>query len=186
MNSSSYRIEDFQPVVRKAVLKNFGKPKPRKKVERPSAQVDARTVFISVPISYPSAKLQLGEPVPLAAASSETWLWDEFILSSRSALQFTTLSAALPRTEYIATLGHPLFTLRKAIPVVIELQEGIFSAWSSDIRAFGYGPTELDAIEDFRSAVVELYEVLAEKAGALGPDPARTLLSLEEFIEEKS
>ena len=188
---ASYRIGGFQPVIRESVLKNLRKPK-AKKAECRSAQIDVRNAFISYLFSDPSEvqfvagpfKLHLGEPVILAT-SSGVGLGPQLALVVPG-VRIATVSTAFPRTEYIATLGHPFFTFRKPIPVAIEEQGGVFSAWSSDIKAFGYGPTELEAIDDFKSAVVELYEVLAEEAHRLGPGPARSFLSLREFVEEKS
>lgn len=70
------------------------------------------------------------------------------------------------------TLVHPLF-------VRLEQHPEIWYTISTDLGLIGEGESDLDAIEDLRSQVAELFETLLEMRDALGPQPRAQLAFLE-------
>lgn len=99
-------------------------------------------------------------------------------------------------TEYSdAPRGYTLFMhdlredglkLTQAIPVRIDKRDSVVTAYNPDIEVFGIGSSELEAMDDFRSAVGDLYWLLRDESEAnLGPVPSRQLQYMRAILKEE-
>ena len=83
-------------------------------------------------------------------------------------------------------LGEPSYTLRQPLPVVIREYEdtGEVKASSVELEVFGEGPTAAAALAQMKSAILDLYDELAEsEPDTLGELPLAWLRILQRFVE---
>jgi hypothetical protein len=67
---------------------------------------------------------------------------------------------------WLGSLQHPLYRLRRAICLELSAEGGqAIITWPAANDIFGYGPSLTEAIEDFRAALVDLYETTRDAAG---------------------
>ena len=106
-----------------------------------------------------------------------------------------------PRTSKFAT-GGPMSTLssldrvpigslldvrlrmRRVITLVLQREDEFYIAKYDELNEFGYGHSPIDAIQDFRRTLGELYWSLRDPQKSLGPDLASTWELLSAFIYE--
>lgn len=67
---------------------------------------------------------------------------------------------------------HPLF-------IRLEQQSDVWNAISADLNLIGEGESDLDAIDDLRGQIADLYESLIEMRSSLGARPAMQLAFLD-------
>jgi len=85
----------------------------------------------------------------------------------------------------VRDLQDPRLQLRDDLLVVIELAEGIYTAYCHDLDEFGSGSSEAEALQDFRAAVADLYFLLrGEREARLGPMPLAHWRYLSRIIRE--
>lgn len=92
---------------------------------------------------------------------------------------------ATPDKIVIGTLPIDTLRLRQPIIASIDKENDQFIAYVSQIDEYGFGNSPMQAIDDLRMTVLELYLSLKEKKDKLGPGLMDTLKQLEEFIEEE-
>jgi hypothetical protein len=89
-------------------------------------------------------------------------------------------------TIFMSDLREDGLQLTAAIPVRIEADEGAYSAYNPDLEVFGIGDSEAEALDDFRTAVSDLYRLLKEEGEAnLGPLPRRQWRYLRAILREE-
>ena len=91
---------------------------------------------------------------------------------------------ATPDHMEIGTLPNDLFRLKRPINVKIELEDSEYIAACDFVDEFGFGSSPMQAVDDLRSSIVELYLELKEKRDELGAGLLETLSHLGELIEE--
>ena len=92
---------------------------------------------------------------------------------------------ATPKQLVIGSLSDWRLRLIEPLSVVIEREDESFIARSPKLHEFGYGPRPLDAVEDLRQTVVELYFALKESQAQLGTDLKQLWQRLQKMIEER-
>lgn len=85
----------------------------------------------------------------------------------------------------IYTLHSPSLKLKEPLAVHLEYDKEEVIALCYDIDLFGYGETEVEALEDLRSTIEDLYYELKENESNLGILPQRIWGYLSSIIEEK-
>ena len=88
------------------------------------------------------------------------------------------------KTVFVADLGNPKLTPRRAIPVAIDSWPDHVSACSFDIEEFGVGSDEFEAINDLKASIVDLYFLLKSEQPNLGPLPQKQWEFLKGIIRE--
>lgn len=120
--------------------------------------------------------------------------WEEGEGADRYVLTYQVFSPHLvpvgiqqpPRSIFLRDLGHPKYRLRSPLPVVLEVDGPHVVAYSHDLDTFGWGDVEDEALNDFKAAVSELYEILREDPANLGLHLQGTLRFLEQVIIEEA
>jgi hypothetical protein len=99
--------------------------------------------------------------------------------------QVKELCTQLGRTRnlLISTLLSERLELRAPLPVLLEHDGEQYVASSADLNVYGSGPSEEDALDDFRRAVEDFYFSL--KGEQLGDDLKRRLSYLSSIVSEK-
>jgi hypothetical protein len=99
--------------------------------------------------------------------------------------QVKELCTQLGRTKnlMISTLLSERLELRTALPVLLEHDGEQYIASSADLNVYGSGPSEEDALDDFRCAIEDFYFSL--KGEQLGDDLKRRFSYLASIINEK-
>lgn len=88
------------------------------------------------------------------------------------------------KTIFIRDLGDARVSLLEALPISIECWSKRITVYSPDIGEFAFGDDEVDAIDDFKSSVVDLYFLLKDEQNNLGPLPLRHWNFLRTIIQE--
>ena len=99
--------------------------------------------------------------------------------------QVRELCTQIGRTKnlLISTLLSERLELRTPLPVLLEHDGEQYVASSVDLNVYGWGPTEEDALDDFRRAVEDFYFSL--KCEQLGDDLKRRFGFLASIISER-
>jgi hypothetical protein len=100
-------------------------------------------------------------------------------------IQVKELCTQIGRTKnlLISTLLSERLELRTPLPVLLEHDGEQSVALSVDLNVYGWGPTEEDALDDFRQAVEDFYFTL--KSEQLGDDLKRRFSYLASIISER-
>lgn len=110
---------------------------------------------------------------------------EEELPSINGAFEYLTVTVkATPKRMQIGTLTNDQLRLKKSIEVEIEQEGSDYIANCVYLDEFGFGESPMQAVDDLRSAIVELYCELKEKRAELGAGLLETLTHLEELIEE--
>lgn len=110
---------------------------------------------------------------------------EEELPSINGAFEYLTVAVkATPKRMQIGTLTNDQLRLKKSIEVEIEQEGSDYIANCVYLDEFGFGESPMQAVDDLRSAIVELYFELNEKRAELGAGLLETLTHLEELIEE--
>ncbi|MCH8843329.1 MAG: hypothetical protein IID61_10165 [SAR324 cluster bacterium] len=89
-------------------------------------------------------------------------------------------------TILIQDLQDDRLSLRRAIPVRIDHGDDVYTAQNMDSEVFGTGATEIEALDDFRSALVDLYNLLKDEGEAnLGPVPLNQWRYLRDVLKDE-
>jgi hypothetical protein len=98
----------------------------------------------------------------------------------------TQLRRGYPRQVLLENLRNPQYEVTRAIPVVLEEDEGQYVATWYDADLFGYGDSEQEALEDLCETIVSLWEVFKREAAAqgLGDSLAKQWAFLQKVIRE--
>ncbi len=88
------------------------------------------------------------------------------------------------KTVFISDLGDPRLSLRRAIPVSLDVWDGYVTAACFDLEEFEVADGEFEAIEELKAAIVDLYLILREDRDRLGPLPQRHWDYLRRFVQE--
>jgi hypothetical protein len=99
-----------------------------------------------------------------------------------------TLVSSKPRerrTVFIRDLADERVMLRSSLPVTVESDGASVTVFSVDTGDFSVGADEIGALDEFRASVVDLYFMLKEESGNLGPLPQRHWNFLSSIIQER-
>lgn len=104
------------------------------------------------------------------------------------------LDELLPRMERIGErkplllydLRHDKLKLVKPVAVLLEYDEKQVIAIAYDLDLFGYGETEMEALDDLRHTIVDLYLTLKENKDTLGAGAQKVWAYLSSIVEEKT
>ena len=91
---------------------------------------------------------------------------------------------ATPERILIGTLTNDSLLLKRPIETEIEREGSDYIASNKYLDEFGFGESPMQAIDDLRSTIVELYCELKERREVLGTDLLETLNRLGELIKE--
>ncbi|MDI6795054.1 MAG: hypothetical protein QME81_19670 [bacterium] len=96
------------------------------------------------------------------------------------------IRSGYPRQIQLENLRDSRYEVMRAIPVVLEEDEGQYVATWYDADLFGYGDREQEALDDLCESIVSLWEVLKrESAGRkLGKTLTRQWAFLQKVIRE--
>ena len=87
----------------------------------------------------------------------------------------------------ITTLAPEPYEILRDIPAVVEPAGDGFIATFFDGNISTSGDTEVEAVSNLRSLILDIFEYLdGEPAGSLGPEPARQLAVLRVFFKRAS
>lgn len=143
-----------------------------------SLQVRSTSTDRFVPVSngYPSLKFDISD--------------DKKDTSTNQILRNHTKEAVIVigsdrHTIRIRDLADSRLHLIEDLLVTLELCEGIYTAYNYDLDQFGYGQSEPEALDDFRTSVVDEYFFYkGENKANLGPVPLRHWSYLQRIIRE--
>jgi len=103
-------------------------------------------------------------------------------LSSEIALLKKSLGAR-SKNVLLSTFAPEPYVVKRRIPVNIELIDAGFIATFFDANLSTSGETEEEAFSNLRSLILDTFEALdAEPETDLGPEPARQLAVLTQFL----
>lgn len=88
------------------------------------------------------------------------------------------------KTAFIQDLGDPRVTLLRSIPVSVDFWPDHVTARSFDIEEFGVGADEFEAVRELKASLADLYFLLKNEQGNLGPLPQRQWEFLRRIIRE--
>lgn len=88
------------------------------------------------------------------------------------------------KTAFIQDLGDPRVTLLRSIPVSIDFWPDHVTACSFDIEEFGIGADEFEAVSELKASLADLYFLLKNEQGHLGPLPQKQWDFLRGIIRE--
>jgi hypothetical protein len=109
-------------------------------------------------------------------------------LDVRSDSGLSPSSQTSARSEWsttIASLAPENLELVKAIPIVIEEDDGTFVASFLDANINASGENSLDAYEQLKQTVVSRFRLLEKHEHELGTEPRRQLTVLRDFVRTK-
>ncbi len=89
-----------------------------------------------------------------------------------------------PGSVLIRSLDSPSVTIINAIPVQIEIEDGVFVASFVEANINASGETKDKAIEMLKDMIAWTYQLLCQKESALGQQPQRQLAVLRRFVRE--
>ena len=92
---------------------------------------------------------------------------------------------ARPESVLFGALADPALRLRKAIPLEVSGEESVVVSWE-EADEFGCGATLGAALDDFGSALAELYHRLYDETVQLGPDLENVKRVLDGYIEPRT
>lgn len=92
---------------------------------------------------------------------------------------------ATPPVFNVGTLFDDRLRLREPLTVKVEQEENLYVAKCEEFEEFGYGNDPMTAVDDLRGALAELYWMLKEEQGRLGPTLAELWVALQETVEER-
>lgn len=97
---------------------------------------------------------------------------------------------AIPTTGLwvpITSFAPEPYEVIRHIPAVVQVCEGGFTAGFFDANIHASGDTEEEALCNLKSLILDVFESLqTESAANLGPEPARQLAVLREFIAARA
>jgi hypothetical protein len=95
------------------------------------------------------------------------------------------LSNPRPSRVHFAAVRDPNLRMVQAIPLDVSIEESTVIVCWSEINEFGTGGTLSLALDDFASAVRELYRRLFSPEVNLGPDLRKVRETLEQYIQPR-
>lgn len=115
-------------------------------------------------------------------------VWNRFFKKIDHNSNTTTIIAEELKINYksiqIDSLNSDCYVLKRPITITIERDDNSFIANSYDVGLYAVGDTEIEAIDDLKALIVEVYnDLLGEES--LQPIPKRMLLFLKEVIQER-
>lgn len=84
----------------------------------------------------------------------------------------------------IDSLNSDRYFLIKPISVTIEHCDNVYVATNYDLDIYGYGDSEVEALDELKSLIVEFYEDLKEEKD-LAPIPRKMMYFYKEVLKEK-
>lgn len=85
----------------------------------------------------------------------------------------------------IYSLSSPLLKLKEPLAVHLEYDKEEVVAFCYDLDIFGYGESEIEALDDLRKTILDLYYELKENKDNLGILPKRIWDYLSFIVDEK-
>lgn len=85
----------------------------------------------------------------------------------------------------IYSLSSPLLKLKEPLAVHLEYDKEEVVAFCYDLDIFGYGESEIEALDDLRKTILDLYYELKENKDNLGILPERIWDYLSFIVDEK-
>jgi Arc/MetJ-type ribon-helix-helix transcriptional regulator len=135
---------------------------------------DAVQEAMSLWVERERRRLEIVAAVDLAEAS---------LARSGGVLDRGVQAAVVP----ITTLAPEPYEILRDIPAVVEAAGDGFIATFFDGNISTSGDTEVEAVSNLRSLILDIFEYLdGEPAGSLGPEPARQLAVLRVFFKRAS
>jgi hypothetical protein len=92
---------------------------------------------------------------------------------------------ATPNLVHVGTLLDDRLRIKGPIDAEIETEGDFYIAKCEYVIEFGYGQSPMEAIDDLRLTLAELYHVLSQERERLAPGMAETWERLREVIEER-
>jgi hypothetical protein len=86
----------------------------------------------------------------------------------------------------IETLAPEPFVLKRSFHVVVSPSDGEFTATFFDANIGMSGDTAEEAVRNLKTVIVDTLEQFEQKEAILGPEPARQLAVLREFIQRQT
>jgi dCTP deaminase len=127
----------------------------------------------------------LGRVMPYLVKTQEQGIAELAALRSRSEAGPTPFGFSL--TVPITTFAPESYELKRQIQAVIQPSEEGFSAGFFDANIHASGDTEEEALRNLKSLILDVFDSLsAEPPKDLGPQPARQLAVLNEFVAKRS
>ncbi len=88
------------------------------------------------------------------------------------------------KTIFIQDLGDVRVSLREPLAVSIETCPDHVTAYSYDLGEFAFANDELDALDEFKASIVDLYFLLRDEQDNLGPLPLKHWNFLKSVVQE--
>lgn len=84
----------------------------------------------------------------------------------------------------IGSLLDTRLRMQESVLLLMEREGEFYIAKCEELNEFGYGSDPIDAVQDIRNTIAELYWQLKENQGRLGSDLAKTWQILSELVHE--
>ena len=88
------------------------------------------------------------------------------------------------KTVLIPDLGDERLSLQNLLPVTVEYIDKQVTVYSHDLGEFAFAIDEIDAVDEFKASIVDLYFLLKEEQNNLGPLPLKHWNFLKSIIHE--
>lgn len=93
---------------------------------------------------------------------------------------------AISKPLLLYSLRHPSLSLKAPIAVSLEYDADHVIAYAHDLDVFGYGETEIEALNDLRQTICDLYHELHEHHDALEGEAKAIWGYLSQIIREQT
>ena len=91
---------------------------------------------------------------------------------------------AFYKNIFIDSLNSDRYLLKKRISVTIEYFENTYIATNYDLDIYGYGDSEIEALDELKTLIVEYFEDLKDEKD-LAPLPQKMMTFYREIIRTK-
>ena len=111
---------------------------------------------------------------------------DDTIESEKESIMLTVIDKKYLECKniFIDSLNNEVYKLKKPIPITIEYDNKNYTARNYDLGLYGYGDTEIEAVDYLKELIVETYEELKDESN-LSSTLKLMMIYCKEIIEEK-